>query len=71
MCLKLPGISFRKLQHKVLDISAEIAFPICQDYADCFVFLPEKILLHLMAVTGQSVSSFPQGEFLQMLPCKL
>lgn len=44
----------------MLDASAKITFPICQDYADCFVFLKEKCMI---AVTGQSVmSSFTQPD---------
>lgn len=62
MHLKLPEISLRKLQHKMLDASTKITFPICQDYADCFVSLKEKCSPHMIAVTGQSVmSSFTQA----------
>lgn len=34
-------------------------------------FSSRKMLLHMMAATGQSVSSFTQGEFLEMLPVNL
>lgn len=35
------------------------------------LFFSKKMLLHMMAVTGQSVSSFTQGKFLEMLPADL
>lgn len=38
---------------------------------DLVFFSSRKIFLHVMAVTGQSVSSFTQGGFLQMLPANL
>lgn len=61
MHLKLPEIPLRKLQHKMLYANAKITFPLCQDYAGCFVFLKEKCFPHMIVVTGQSLmSSFAQ-----------
>lgn len=74
MHLKLPEIPLWKLQHEMLDANAKITFPLCQDYADFFVFLKEKFFPHTIVVTGQSLmssSAQPAIRVFEVLPVKL